>query len=251
MNPKSTINKMKFQNKISYIGITIIVIVFLALLLMLIKYLETLYINEYIYINNPFDLKVANIISPFLGILLTSLFSIVTSFFLYINYIELVKTNSMNKEKQEKELSYKIKSLYFDEIQSSYLDLLKKGIFNEPNGETIHYFNTPNHINSLSNIIENNIMVLRHIPDMIEMHNENILKHLQKLEFLSVIILNSEIHMQIIEKLIKSKFIAQTEKILIYLSIYRDGENHFGDSIIELYYKWGGKTGDSLDRIEL
>jgi hypothetical protein len=217
---------------------------------MLIKYLETLYINKHIYINNPFNLEISNKISPFLGILLSSLFSIVTSFFLYINYIELVKTNSMNKEKQEKELSYKIGRLYFEDIQSSYLDLLNKRIFIEPNGETIHHFNTPGYINSLNDIIEKNIIVLLHIPDILEIHNEIILKHLHNLEFLSVNILNSEIHMPLIEKLIKSKFIAQTEKILIYLSIYRDADNHFGDSIIELYCKWGGQMGDILDRIE-
>jgi hypothetical protein len=216
---------------------------------MLIKYIETLYINEYIYINNPFDLKVANNISPFLGILLSSLFSIVTSFFLYINYIELVKTNSMNKEKQEKELSSKLGKMYFDEIQTSYLGLLKKRIFNEPFGETIQLFNTPGNINSLTNIIENKIIVLLHIPDIIEQHNEIILLHLHNLEFLSVSILNSEINMPLIEKLIKSKFIAQTEKILIYLSIYRDADNHFGDSIIELYYKWDGKTDGILGSI--
>lgn len=241
---------MKITKKISITSITIILIVFVALLLMLINYLETLYINNHIYINNPFDLEISNKISPFLGILLSSIFSIVTSFFLYINYIELVKTNTMNKEKQEKELSYKIGRLYFDEIQSSYLDLLKNRIFIEPYGETIQHFNTPGYINSLTDIIEKNIIDLLHIPHNIKIHNEIILKHLHNLEFLSVNILNSEIHMPLIEKLIKSKFIAQTEKILIYLSIYRESDNHFGDSIIELYYKWDGQTVHILDRTE-
>ena len=96
---------MKISKKITFTGKTIISVVFLALLLMYIKYFETLYINKLIYIDSLFDLEISNKISPFLGVLLSSLFSIVTSFFLYINYIELVKTNSLNKEKQEKELS--------------------------------------------------------------------------------------------------------------------------------------------------
>ncbi len=237
---------MKISKKITFTSKTIISAVFLALLLMFIKYLETLYINKLIYINSQFDLEIANKISPFLGILLSSLFSIVTSFFLYINYIELVKTNSLNKEKQEKELSSNLAKMFFWEIQTSYIKLVEFGIF-KGSENTFNYLNEPFVVT-----LETKEMVYNSAKSTFT-HNGNRLKiteHLDKLEFLALSILNDNIDLNLIEKFLKTKFLGQVKTLLIFLAFCRSGNENYGESIIELYKKWGGEYGHILDRIE-
>lgn len=237
---------MKISKKITFTGKTIISVVFLALLLMYIKYFETLYINKLIYIDSLFDLEIANKISPFLGILLSSLFSIVTSFFLYINYIELVKTNSLNKEKQEKELSSNLAKMFFWEIQPSYIKLGEFGFFSGSEN-TVNYLNEPFVVTLETKELE--------FIKAISMFKQNgnyitITEHLDRLEFLALSILNDNIDLTLVEKFLKTKFLGQVKTLLIFLAFCRSGNENYGESIIELYKKWGGEYGNILDRIK-
>ncbi len=237
---------MKISKKISYTSISIISAVFFALVLMFIKYLETLYDNKLIYFNSLFDLKIANEISPFLGITLSSLFSIVTSFFLYINYIELVKTNSLNNEKQEKELSSKLAKIFFWEIQPSYLKLLEINII-ASSENTVNYLNEPFILT-----LETKELTFTKAKSLFkrEEYNKIITEHLDKLEFLSLSILNDNVDLNLTEKFLKTKFLGQVKTLLVFLAFCRSGNENYGDSIIELYKIWDGEYGNILDRIK-
>lgn len=237
---------MKLRNIIHYVLITIFLIGFAALSSMLLKYLETLNLGNYIFINSLFDLEISNKISPFLGLLLSSIFSIITSFFLYINYTELVKTNSKNNEKQEKESSSNLAKVFFWEIQPSYLNLIEIGIFAGSE-------NTTNYLNEPFIVSPNTIEPEFNRAKSLFTHNANHLKiteHLDKLEFLSLSILNNKVHLDLIEKYLKNKFLGQTKTLLIFLAFCRSGNENYGDSIIELYKKWGGEYGNILDEIK-
>lgn len=221
-------------------------------IILLVWYIASLFEYDYISINGTFSLENTAHISPFLGVLLSSLFSVISAYLLCINFIEFRKINTHYVEKDKLEIAKKIQEIisnlgekYFEEIQTSYIELIEKGIF-KGTENCHHYLKKPyripidkfnlDHNRALENFKSNQTLIAL---------------HLSSLEVFSETILKSGIELSEFRSTLKNKFIGQTEKVLIFLTICRNTDDNFGDSIIELFEKWGGQTGDFMDRLSI
>jgi hypothetical protein len=239
-------------NKIEVEYLTVFIkIVFYILLLILSLYIIILIQNKYIFsFKEVFSLDVTYQISAFLGVILSSIFSVVNAYLLCINFIEFRKINSLyfsndrlEKERETQELISKLGEKYFKDTQTSFIDLAVKGVFIGTEN-CIHYLQKPYR----ENIDKNNITHNRAFNNY-ESNQIIINLHLHNLEVISEDILNSGIDLTEFRYSLISKFIDQTGMILIFLTICRNANKNFGNSIIELYEKWGGQTGDIMERI--
>lgn len=233
---------------------------FYALLGILLFYIAILIYNKIIFsFSDSFSLEVTYQISAFLGVILTSLFSVGGAYLLLKNYFiikdtyletkvintHFISKDESEKKKQEKRLSSKLAKMFFWEIQSSYIKLVRLEIF----------IGSENAVNVLDDpFIENlDTTILEFsIPAQKFRLNDNritITEHLDKLEFLSLSILNDNIDLNLIEKFLKTKFLGQVKSLLIFLAFCRSGDENYGESIIQLYKKWGGEFGHILARI--
>jgi hypothetical protein len=225
---------------------TITLAAFFGLIIVLVVYIVVLLNNKFIALDGSFSLDNTSKVSDFLSVILTSLFSVGGSYLLIINYIEVEKLSSSDKVKQEKQLSSELAKMFFWEIQTSYIKLFESGII-AGSENTINYLNAPFVISldSKELVFNSAISNFRHNGNHIK-----ITEHLDKLEFLSLSILNGNIDLNLIEKFLKTKFLGQVKTLLIFLALCRNGNENYGESIIELYKKWDGEYGNILDRIK-
>jgi hypothetical protein len=149
----------------------------------------------------------------------------------------------LERDKNKQKLISDLGEKYFSDITSSYIYLAEKGIFNGTENCSL-YLQKP----YTQQIIRSNLSHNRALNNY-EANQRLITVHLTKLDVMSEKILKSGIELTEFRYSLTSRFISQTEKILIFLTICRNADGNFGESIIELYEKWGGETGDIIERI--